>query len=452
MTMRLIRMTNYIRFTVASLTLALAGWCTQAAAGADTTRIEKGRYLATVADCAACHTAKGGKPFAGGRGIASPVGTIYSTNITPDPRTGIGGYTLADFDRALRRGIAKDGTTLYPAMPYVSYSKVTPQDVQALYAYFMHAVAPVEQANKAEGIRWPLSMRWPLRFWRMAFAPRPVQASADDNMDGNANTSEPASDDPVLRGRYLVEGLAHCGTCHTPRGFALQEKALSDTTKTYLSGAVVDGYLAKNLRGDPKNGLGTWSADDIAAFLKRGRSDDAAAFGGMAEVVAHSTQYMSDADLAAIAAYLKSLSPLDPNGDALMADDTAATALRSGADRSNGALTFVDNCAACHRTSGAGYDDTFPKLARSSVVNSDNAASLIRIVLLGSEMPSTQAAPTHYAMPGFAARLTDRDIADVLTFVRASWGNHAPAVKAADVAKARAAAHAAPPPRRAENE
>jgi alcohol dehydrogenase (quinone), cytochrome c subunit len=449
------RMLKSARIALAWAALALSGWSALATAaapaaadispastGADAALValvEKGRYLAGVADCAACHTASGGKPFAGGLGIASPIGKIYSTNITPDKRTGIGDYSLADFDRALRHGIAKDGSTLYPAMPYVSYAKVTPSDVQALYAYFMHGVAPVEQENHAEGIPWPLSMRWPLRFWRLMFAPAPVAASL------------PASDDPVARGAYLVTGLAHCGACHTPRGLGLQEKALTDKSHAFLSGGVVDGYLAKNLRGDPKNGLGTWSASDIATFLKSGRTDSAAAFGGMSDVITHSTQSMSDADLAAIAAYLKTLSPVAPNVDALAADPTAADALRAGTDRSNGALTFVDNCAACHRTSGAGYAGTFPTLARSPVVNTDDATSLIHLVLKGGEMPSTTVAPTHYGMPGFAGRLTDRDIADVLTFVRASWGNHAPAVTAANVAKMRKAARAAAQPTRPEN-
>jgi alcohol dehydrogenase (quinone), cytochrome c subunit len=444
------RMLKCARIALAWAALALSGWSAQAMAAApaaalpanasaDAALVEKGRYLAVVADCAACHTAGGGKPFAGGLGIESPIGKIYSTNITPDKRTGIGDYSLGDFDRALRHGIAKDGSTLYPAMPYVSYAKVTPADVQALYAYFMHAVAPVEQANRAEDIPWPLSMRWPLRFWRMVFAPRPVTANL------------PASVDPVIRGGYLVTGLAHCGACHTPRGFGLQEKALTDNSRTFLSGGVVDGYLAKNLRGDPKNGLGLWSEADIAAFLKSGRTDSAAAFGGMADVVTHSTQYMSDADLAAIAAYLKTLSPVAPNGDSLAADPTAADALRAGTDGSNGALTFVDNCAACHRTNGDGYSGTFPTLARSPVVNTHDATSLIHLVLKGGEMPSTNAAPTHYGMPGFATRLTDRDIADVLTFVRSSWGNHAPAVTAADVARMRRATRTAPPPARPEN-
>ncbi|MEM5387266.1 cytochrome c [Paraburkholderia phymatum] len=394
---------------------------------ADRALIERGRYLAAAGDCIACHTSKGGKPFSGGLAIDSPIGKIYSTNITPDKRTGIGSYTFQDFDNAVRRGIAKDGGSLYPAMPYVSYSKVKPSDVKALYAYFMNGVQPVSQVNKPADIPWPLSMRWPLRFWRMAFAP---DAISDD---------APVSNDPILRGRYLVEGLGHCSACHTPRGFGLQEKVLTDDGKTFLSGGVIDGYLAKSLRGDQRDGLGNWTEAEIVAFLKSGRTAHSAAFGGMAQVVQDSTQHMTDADLQAIAAYLKTLKPADGSSTALTADRAAYQALRLGTDHSNGAHTFVDNCAACHRTSGSGYDGTFPTLALSSVVNSRDPTSLIHIVLEGDEMPWTKAAPAHFAMPGFGWRLSDRDVADVLTFVRSSWGNQAPAVTEAQVTKVRKA-------------
>jgi alcohol dehydrogenase (quinone), cytochrome c subunit len=413
----------------------------QVQASVDKQLIERGRYLSLAGDCVACHTAPGGKPFAGGLGINSPVGVIYTSNITPDKETGIGAWTYEDFDRAVRQGIAKDGTTLYPAMPYPSYSKVRSEDVKALYAYFMQGVEPVAQANKGTDIPWPLSMRWPLRFWRMAFAPEVAfdTAAAADQAD------------PVKRGRYLVEGFAHCGSCHTPRGIGMQLKALSDDNPLYLSGGVVDGYLAKNLRGDAKDGLGTWSEADIVAFLRSGRNGHSAAFGPMTEAVSKSMQHLNDADLVAIARYLKSLKPAREGGAPLVADDAAALMLRTGADRSNGALTFVDNCAACHRTTGSGYDSTFPKLALSTTVNTADPSSLIALVLKGGEMPSTTSAPTHFAMPGFAARLTDRDIADVLTFVRSSWGNSAPAVTADEVAKARKSLRAAPPPSRPEN-
>jgi mono/diheme cytochrome c family protein len=384
----------------------------------------------------ACHTAPKGKPFAGGLAIDTPIGKVYSTNITPDKKTGIGGYSLEDFDRAVRHGVSKAGYSLYPAMPYTSYAKVRPTDVKALYAYFMQGVKPVEQANKGVDIAWPLSMRWPLAGWRKMFAPAVAMDDA------------PASDNPIARGRYLVEGLAHCSACHTPRGVAMQEKSLADDGSTFLSGGVIDNFLAKNLRGDLNDGLGAWSEQDIVAFLKGGRTAHSAAFGGMADVVQNSTQHMTDADLTAIAKYVKTLRPVHPDAVPLAYDDKAATALRVGSDRSNGALTFLDNCAACHRTTGKGYSETFPKLAQSSTVNTADPTSLVHIVLRGAEMPWTKAAPTHYAMPGFAERLTDQDVADVVTFVRTSWGNQAGAVTAKDVARIRKETGSAPEPRR----
>ncbi|WP_408583770.1 c-type cytochrome [Paraburkholderia tropica] len=412
---------------------------TGATDNADPAMIAKGRYLATAGDCIACHTAKGGRPFAGGLGLDSPIGQIYSTNITPDRRTGIGDYSYADFDNAIRRGIRKDGSSLYPAMPYVSYSKMRPSDVRALYAYFMHGVTPVSQPNTTEDIAWPLSLRWPLRFWRMAFSP-----------EAEVNESS-VSADPVTRGRYLVEGLAHCGACHTPRGVGFQELALTDDGRTFLSGSVIDGYVANNLREDQKDGIGKWTESDIVGFLKSGRISHSAAFGGMAEVVEDSTQHMSDADLKAIAAYLKTLAPKGASTPALQGNNAAGNALRAGTVHGNGELTFIDNCAACHRTSGSGYDSTFPKLALSSVVNADDPTSLIHIVLDGAQMPWTNAAPTHYSMPGFAGRLTDRDIADVLTFVRSSWGNHAALVSAGQVRKVRESLGLPGPPDRPKN-
>ena len=389
--------------------------------------VKQGHYLAQAADCIACHTAKGGQPFAGGLPMQTPIGKIYSSNITPDKDTGIGNYSLKDFDNALRHGIAKSGDTLYPAMPYPSYAKISPSDIKALYAYFMQDVKPVAQANHAVDISWPLSMRWPLSLWRKMYAP----AVAIDDSTGTAA-------DPLARGRYLVESLGHCSACHTPRAVTMQEKSLTDDGSSFLSGALIDGFLAKNLRDDVNDGLGSWSRQDIVHFLKGGRNAHSAAFGGMAEVVQDSTQYMSDSDLNAIATYLKSLKPVNPAQTSYTYDDTVAKQLRAGTNHSSGAMVFVNNCAACHRTTGLGYTETFPALAQSTVVNTQDPSSLIHIVLTGAEMPWTSAAPTHYAMPGFAHRLNDQEVADVLTFVRSSWGNKAPAVTASMVAKERA--------------
>jgi len=394
------------------------------AQNADEQLVKRGGYLAKAGDCVACHTATGGKPFAGGLPIATPIGTVYSSNITPDKTNGIGNYTEQEFDQALRHGIRKDGASLYPAMPYPSYAKVKPADVKALYAYFMNGVKAEAEPNRPVDIVWPLSMRWPLAIWRKVYAPAVATDSADDNS-------------PLARGRYLVEGLGHCGACHTPRGIGMQEKALTDDSTQFLSGGVIDGFLANNLRGDAHDGLGAWSEQEIATFLKTGRNSHSAAFGGMADVVTNSTQYMSDEDLSAIAKYLKSLQPVKPGATPAAYDEKTHEALRKGSDTSPGAMAFLNNCAACHRSTGKGWEETFPHLAQSATVNAENPASLIRIVLEGAQMPYTKTAPTQFAMPAFGSRMSDQEVADVVTFIRSSWGNNAPAVKADDVAKVR---------------
>lgn len=388
--------------------------------------IRRGEYLARVGDCVACHTSSGGKPFAGGLALESPIGKIYSTNITPDKKTGIGSYTLEDFDKAVRHGVAKQGHTLYPAMPYTSYAYVKPDDVKAMYAYFMNGVEPVVQENKSSEIPWPMSMRWPLGIWRAMFAPSVV-----------TETPKVANTDQIELGKYLVTGLGHCSTCHTPRGVALQEKTTTDAGPEFLSGAVIEGWLARSLRGDQHDGLGTWTEADIVALLKTGRNRHGATFGSMADVVTHSTQHMTDGDLGAIAAYLKTLPPKDPKATALVYNDATAKALFNGTDKSLAALTFVNNCAACHRTNGKGYDEVFPTLAQNPTVNADDPSSVIHIILKGAQMPYTKTAPTQFAMPGFAERLSDREVAEVASLVRRSWGNSAPAVTASQVAKVR---------------
>ena len=413
----------FIAACAAVMTLSAAAASAQNAP-ADQQLVKRGEYLAKAGDCVACHTAKGGKPFAGGLPMATPIGTVYSSNITPDKDHGIGSYSEADFDQALRHGIRKDGASLYPAMPYPSYAKVKPADVKALYAYFMNGVQADPTPNRGVDIVWPLSMRWPLSIWRKVFAPNVVADGADDNS-------------PIVRGKYLVEGLGHCGACHTPRGIGMQEKALTDDSTQFLSGGVVEGYLANNLRGDARDGLGSWSEQDIAVFLKTGRNSHSAAFGGMADVVANSTQYMTDEDLTAMAKYLKSLKPVKDGVAPLAYDDKTHQALRKGSDQSPGAMGFLNNCAACHRSSGKGWTETFPTLAQSATVNASNPASLIKIVLAGGEMPWTHKAPTQFAMPAFGSRLSDQEVAEIVTFIRSSWGNNAGAVSASDVAKVR---------------
>ena len=392
--------------------------------------VKRGEYLARAGDCVACHTSKDGKPFAGGLPMVTPIGTIYSTNITPDKSTGIGDYSYDDFQKAVRHGVAKNGDTLYPAMPFPSYAVVNDDDMKALYAYFMHGVAPVNQANQDSDIPWPLSMRWPLAIWRTVFAPE-------------VKAFKPAEqEDPTLaRGRYLVEGLGHCGACHTPRSITMQEKALTNNEgNDYLSGssAPVDGWTASNLRGDNRDGLGRWSEDDLSQFLRYGRNDHTAAFGGMTEVVEHSLQHLSDSDITAIARYLKSLGAKDPHQTVFSVDEATAKALWKGDDHQAGASLYVDSCAACHKTDGSGYQRFYPALRGNPVVLADDPTSLIHIVLVGGELPGVKGAPSTITMPAFGWRMNDQQVADVVNFIRTSWGNKSDKqVSAKDVAKLR---------------
>ncbi|WP_252959357.1 cytochrome c [Pseudomonas simiae] len=406
-------------------TFALFSSCSVSAA--ETDLIKQGEYLARAGDCVACHTAKGGKPFAGGLPMETPIGVIYSTNITPD-KTGLGDYSFEDFDKAVRHGVAKSGSTLYPAMPYPSYARVSDSDMQALYAYFMKGVEPVAQENKDSDIPWPLSMRWPLAAWRWMFAPAVEEHQAQAVVDS-----------VISRGAYLVEGLGHCGACHTPRALTMQEKALSATDgNAFLAGsAPLEGWIAKSLRGDHKDGLGSWSEEQLVQFLKTGRSDRSAVFGGMSDVVVHSMQYMSENDLTAIARYLKSLPAVDPKDSPHTYDKQVAEALWKGDDSQRGASVYIDNCAACHRTDGHGYTRVFPALAGNPVLQTADATSLINIVLNGGTLPATHTAPSTFTMPAFAWRLSDQEVADVVSFVRGSWGNTGSAISAAQVADIR---------------
>ena len=397
-------------------------------ASPDASPVARGEYLARAGDCIACHTAQGGKPFAGGLKFDTPIGAIYSTNITPDANTGIGKWSYDDFAKAVRQGVRPNGETLYPAMPYPSYARLSDDDTKALHAYFMRGVTPVQAQNRAEDIAWPLSMRWPLSIWRALFAPK-VQA-----FDGAHY-----NDAIVARGAYLVQGPGHCGACHTPRARTMQELALTELEgDDFLAGgSPVDGWVPSNLRGNLRTGLGAWSEDAIVQFLKSGRNLHTAAFGGMTDVVQHSTQHMSDADLLAIARYLKTLPSSDPKETQYAYDPAAAHALQSGDASARGAAVYRDNCMACHRSDGRGYTRVFPALGGNPVAQDKDPTSLIHVLLTGNTLEGTQSAPSSFAMPPFGWRLSDEEVADVSTFVRASWGNAAAPVSAAEVAKIR---------------
>ncbi|HWG05853.1 MAG TPA: cytochrome c [Beijerinckiaceae bacterium] len=387
--------------------------------------LSKGAYLARAGDCVVCHSMSEGRAFAGGLKMTTPLGNIYSTNITPDKDAGIGSYSLDDFSRALRQGVGKDGHHLYPAMPYPSYAKLTDEDVAALYDYFMHEVEPVRQANIPSDIKWPLNMRWPLAVWnylmtdRAAFQPSP-------EFDAEWN-----------RGAYLVQGLGHCGACHTPRGPAFEEKALDQNSTAFLAGGTLDNWSAADLRGDGNAGLARWSEDDLFQFLKTGHTATTAAFGSMSEVIDYSLKFMTDDDLRAIAKYLKSLPPANSSNQAVWVyNDATASDFAAGKLDRPGAATYARQCASCHGSDGRGVNGA-PALAGSPILLDPDPSSIIHIILDGRTHLEVQDISDPDWMPQFRTWLDDRDTADLVTFIRSAWGNRASATTADKIAEIR---------------
>jgi mono/diheme cytochrome c family protein len=368
--------------------------------------IERGRYLTVLSDCAACHTAPGGAPFAGGVALQTPFGKLVAPNITPDSETGIGNMTNSEFLAALREGRGHGGKRLYPAMPYTAYTKMTDDDGLAMRAY-LATVAPVSNAVVSNQLPFPFNIRLSMAFWNgLNFKPGRYQPNPQKSAAWN-------------RGAYIVEGPAHCGTCHTPKTFLGADKS-----SAALTGATLQGWFAPDITNDPRKGVGGWSKDDLVTYLKTGTNRWTLASGPMADAVNHSTSRMTDDDIVAIATYLKDSGqggtvakpePVAANNDAMRA----------------GAAIYKDSCAACHKDSGQGEINLFPRLAGSALVQSDDPTTLARVVLQGTRAVSTASAPTAPAMPAFDWRLSDAQAAAVLTYVRNSWGNAAPAVSAA---------------------
>lgn len=416
------------RFAAAVLAASLAvhlHHATAADAPADAPP-DRGEYVARLGNCVACHSVPDAPPFSGGLKMATPMGAIYATNITPDKTTGIGNYTLEDFDRAMRLGIAKDGHRLYPAMPYPSYAKMSEADMQALYEFIMKSVPAAKVPNKPSEIPFPLNQRWPLAIWNFLFVD-------DERYEAKADQSEEWN-----RGAYLVQGLGHCGACHTPRGFAFNEKGYSEESDEFLMGALLDNWSAPNLRQDVNTGLGAWTPADTAEFLKVGHNRFGTAFGTMTEVINNSTQYLTDGDTQAMAAYLHSLPGVrEKNNNAFAYDATAERKLQARNYDAPGALVYMQQCMTCHRADGKGFAPYLPPLAGNPVIQDPIPASLINIVLNSSSMVVVDGMPDAYRMPQYRALLNDQEIADVVTFMRTSWGNKASAVTAQDVAKMR---------------
>jgi mono/diheme cytochrome c family protein len=403
---------------------------------ADKATIDRGAYLAIAADCGACHTAPGGKPFAGGLPIDTPLGTIYSTNITPSAGFGIGRYTPDEFSRALRRGIRRDGAHLYPAMPYTSYARFTDDDVRALYAYFTKGVQPVDARAPETALPFPMNIRLSMMVWNFLF------------LDGNVYAPDPQQSAEWNRGAYLAQGAAHCGTCHTPRGFLMQEEA-----SRALSGAQVGPWYAPNITSDPATGIGSWTREELAAFLRTGRlPGKAQAAGSMAEAVEHSFQHLSAADLDAIATYVKSTPPVqDPAGGSRfsagkMFSELSVLRGRDPISSNNdanpsGAALFQGNCASCHSAEGQGSKDGYyPSLFHNSATGAKNPSNLIATILYGVDrtVSGRQA-----FMPGFGGHPTDsnqlsnRDIAVLGIYVLTHYGAGNITITEQQVAEAR---------------
>jgi mono/diheme cytochrome c family protein len=374
--------------------------------------IERGRYLAVVGDCAACHTTpSSGHLFSGGRAIETPFGKILAPNITPDRETGIGAWTDDEFVSSLLNGTGRGGEHLYPVMPYTYFARMTRDDALAILAY-LRTVPPVHNPVVSNQLPFPFDIRAGMRVWNMLFfQPGTFQPRADKTAEWN-------------RGAYLVQGPMHCGMCHTPKNLLG-----GDETVQAMQGYSLQGWFAPNITNDRYRGLGSWSVEQIVAYLKTGHNDTTAASGPMAEEVSNSSSQMTDADLRAVATYLKDR----PDSGAAK---PAAIAATDPVMKLGGAI-YTDECQACHAAKGEGVTGLVPTLAGSASVQSEQPTSLLQVLLRGTRSVGTQGAPTASAMPPFGWLLTDEQVAAVATYVRNAWGNAAPPVTAGEVSGAR---------------
>ncbi|MDJ0387486.1 c-type cytochrome [Roseomonas sp. E05] len=393
-----------MRGTILAATL-LAATTLATAARADSdnfTELQRGRYLTTAGDCMGCHIGPDGQSMAGGNLLETPFGNIAVPNITPDNKTGIGTWSAQDFYEAMHVGKRPDGTHLYPAFPYTSFTKMSRADTDAVYAY-LRAQEPVANEVDRNTLPFPFNIRLAMWAWnRLNFTPGEFKP-------------DPQRSEAYNRGAYLVEGPGHCGLCHTPRNF-MGGDAASDE----LKGGALQGWFAPNITADKHLGIGAWSEAEIVDYLRTGHTARTAASGPMSEVVAYSTSQMTDADLKAIATYLRERSAVGaPAPQPVASTDPHMQA---------GAAIYEDSCAACHARDGQGVAGMFPRLADNQLVQQTDPSGILHVVLQGSRSVAAPQAVTAPAMPSLRWRLSDQQVADVATFIRNSWGNAAAAV------------------------
>jgi mono/diheme cytochrome c family protein len=430
---------------VAALLVAVAAWrelgqpeiaaveAVVATAPAD--QVARGRYLAQVGNCAGCHTLPGAPAYAGGRGIPTPFGTVYASNLTPDPATGLGRWSAEAFWRALHAGVSRDGRLLLPAFPYANTTHVTREDSDALYAY-LRSLPPVAQPNRAHALRFPYDTALALAAWRTLFfrqaepgAPLPAELQA-------LAPAVPAERDAWARGAYLVRGLGHCSACHAPRNGLGAGGDVLQATGGMLPG---QNWYAPSLRSAAEAGVGDWPLERIVALLTHGVADAASTLGPMAEVVAGSTQHLAPADATAMAHFLRSLGQPGPAAPRTAPDEDGidvAGLRRLGGER------YRERCADCHGEQGEGRAGAYPALAGNRALTMDEPANLVQAILHGGFPPSTAGNPRPFGMPPFAIELDDANVAAVATFLRSAWGHQAPAVSPLTVQRLR---HATPP-------
>ncbi len=402
--MQTLRLGDSLRFGSVALAFLATGLASAADDPGQTPQpnpalVARGAYLATAGDCVACHSEPNFPAFSGGAAIESPYGAIYAPNITPDPRQGIGVWTDDQFYRAMHEGVGHDGENLYPAFPYQWFTKVTRDDVLAIRAY-LRTIPPSDRASQMTRLTFPFDIRAGMSGWNALF------------FHAGEFRPDPSKSAEVNRGAYLVEGLGHCGDCHTPKGLAMEPNL-----KRAFAGGTVDNWYAPNLTSDREQGIGAWSDDELAAYLKTGvHRDKSIAQGPMMQVVRDSLSKLNDADLHAIALYLKQIPPI--------ADYRPDRPSAETGPHASGASVYATNCAFCHGVDGKGRAGAVPALAGNDIVRAKAPDDVIRAVL-GGHLATGGFAP----MPAVGANMSDSDIANVVDYVRTQWGNAAPVIK-----------------------